>query len=382
MNSFDLIYEKITPKKVKLKQHKPVIISVPDINFTGDSLKFILERLKYLKNFKAIQLHVIFDLGKTNFSDKITFLLLDIIFYDLFKTTRWMLDLKINVELCLGAFNSGIKTTAFYRTLEKPGAEFDRNTFIKEFEKFVTTEDTYRRYVTREKFEQKSTILSAISTDISTVLSQIYDDENWINEVCNVIDELIDNTYSHTESDCLIDINVCNVSDCESKNYKLLNIAVLNFSEDRIFDRIKNNIKEEKYSHTDEVYQNVYKAYQNHQQFFNEIYNEDDFFNVTVFQNGVTTRNLCSGTSGTGLTELIRNIVGKTKDSYSYVLSGENILFFGNKYLEIKDKHFVGFNEEADYISCRPDISVIERSRVYIPGTIFHLSLLRENYDG
>ena len=232
-------------------------------------------------------------------------MLLDIIFYDLFKTTRWMLDLKINVELCLGAFNSCIKTTAFYRTLEKPGAEFDRNTFIKEFEKFVTTEDTYRRYVTREKFEQKSTILSAISTDISTVLSQIYDDENWINEVCNVIDELIDNTYSHTESDCLIDINVCNVSDCESKNYKLLNIAVLNFSEDRIFDRIKNNIKEEKYSHTDEVYQNVYKAYQNHQQFFNEIYNEDDFFNVTVFQNGVTTRNLCSGTSGTGLTELI-----------------------------------------------------------------------------
>ena len=102
---------------------------------------------------------------------------------------------------------------------------------------------------------------------------------------------------------------------------------MLNFSEDRIFDRIKNNIKEEKYSHTDEVYQNVYKAYQNHQQFFNEIYNEDDFFNVTVFQNGVTTRNLCSGTSGTGLTELIRNIVGKTKDSYSYVLSGENILF-------------------------------------------------------
>lgn len=155
MNSFDLIYEKITPKKVKLKQHKPVIISVPDINFTGDSLKFILERLKYLKNFKAIQLHVIFDLGKTNFSDKITFLLLDIIFYDLFKTTRWMLDLKINVELCLGAFNSGIKTTAFYRTLEKPGAEFDRNTFIKEFEKFVTTEDTYRRYVTRENLNKK-----------------------------------------------------------------------------------------------------------------------------------------------------------------------------------------------------------------------------------
>lgn len=380
MNQFGLVYNKVTAIKVKVKQNKPVMINVPKFNdgfFTGESLKYILERVKFLKKYyRPIKLNIILSIGKVRFQDKITILMLDMLLYDLAKINNWKVNVSIEVDFKNNAFNHSIKSTSLYRTAWGNGL-LDNEAFLKNFEQLVITQEIYRRYVKREIFDKKPDIISSICSDIDTFLSGLFHDDKWIDEVCEAIAELIDNTYAHTESDCLIDINVGEFSDPDDKQYKMLNIAIINFAEKRIFDQIKENIIEKKYPEHDELYQDVYKAYDNHKIFFDEEYNEDDFFNITAFQNGVTTRRLNSGNSGTGLTSLLRNIVGKTQESYSYVLSGDNIIFFHDKYLEVNNR-FIGFNEEKDYINSKPDRLVIAKSSLYIPGTFFHLSLLRE----
>lgn len=100
---------------------------------------------------------------------------------------------------------------------------------------------------------------------------------------------------------------------------------------------------------------------------------------ITAFQNHVTTRDIKSGSGGTGLTRLIQNIIGKSKDDYSYTLSGRNILFFKDKYLNISKDKFIGFNEENDYFNSMPDLDVVNKSALYIPGTVHNLLLIKES---
>jgi len=208
-----------------------------------------------------------------------------------------------------------------------------------------------------------------------------FDDDKWINEVGEVVGELLDNAYSHTSGDCLIDIDLCDANDQNQSSYKFLNVAVINISENRIFDQIKYNIIEGKYCKDDKLYKDVYTAYENHKSFFTDHYEEDDFFQITAFQNGVTSRTVESGNSGKGLTALIKNIVGKTHESFSYVLSGKNILYFKEDYLDINTTGFIGVNETADYISTKPTDEVVLKSDLYVPGTIFHLSLIRKKNE-
>lgn len=381
MNKFELIYNEVKEKKVKVTQHKPIIIISNDRIFTSKSLANILGQIKFIKKYYGFfekSKTIVLRLGKVDFADKITYLLLDTIIYDLVKNTKFRVNIEIDVNLS-HIINQGVKSTAMYRASNHKTGFFDKDLFIKIYEEKVSLEeDYYRRYITRESLENNLQLPSIIVTDISYFLKMVFDDGKWIEEVCEVVGELLDNAFFHTEGDCLIDIDLCNANDKEQCEYKFLNIAVINFSENRIFDKIKYNITEEKYSKEDDLYKNVYEAYANHKKYFSERYKEDDFFQITAFQNGVTSRTIKSGHSGKGLTSLIKNIMGKTHESYSYVLSGKNILYFKEEYLDIHSTGFIGFNQTSDYITSKPDDEVILKSDLYIPGTIFHLSLIRK----
>lgn len=382
MKEFNLLYEYVKTIKVKVLQNKPIDIYINDSIINSSTLNILVGKLKYVKLYykyfkKTIHLH----LGKIVFADKITYLLLDLIIYDLLKNTNFKIHIDVDIDL-KHIINQGIKSTAFVRSTDPESHILNPKLFIEIYEKKMSiANDYFRRYITRNSFDESIELPSVVITEISTFLKTAFDDEIWIDDVCDVMSELLDNIYSHTNSDCLIDIDICDANDSNDNLYKVLNIAVINFSENKIYDRIKNKILEREYSESDYLYRNIYKAYDYHKNQFSNKYNEDDFFQITAFQKGVTTRENHSGNSGKGLTTLIKKIVDKTHESYSYVLSGNNILCFEQEYLDINTDGFIGFNKDNNYISDTPAENIILKSDLYIPGTIFHLSLFRKSED-
>lgn len=382
MNNFNLIYKEIIEKKIKVIRNKEIIIKAGASVFTSTNLKVFLEKIKCLKKYSFLNLNILFDFGEIEFADKVTYIILDMMFYDLFLSTNFNIRVKMNLNT--SAWHYGFKNTALKRSAE-PSGRINKAQFLNEYKKKIATNETgnlYRRYIERSTLENDYSYPSKVITEINFVLKQNFNDVEWVNDVCEAIAEVIDNTNSHTDSDCLIDIDICPATNqVDDTDVKILNIVVANFSEERMFDKIKSNITNKAYPNEDDLYRDIYKAYKNHSCYFDKDYNEDDFFHITAFQNGVTSRNCISGNSGTGLTTLIRNIVGKTVDCYSYALSGKNILFFRDGYLNIHEGH-IGFNDENDYINFKPSNKVIEKSDVFVPGTIFQLSLVRKReYD-
>lgn len=377
MNNFGLIYKTINEVSLgKIIKDRPIRINAYSESFNSGTLLYILQRVKYLKRYKWLPLKVDLILGDVSFADKITYLMLDMIIYDIFVTTKFDLKIKVNVD-CTRVMHNGFKGTALYRATIKSGGKLNKTAFITEYENSIYIDTSiYRRYYKRDILDTNPQIPSIVATEIESMLSPHYNDDVWIEEVCEAVAELVDNTIAHTDSDCLIDLDICDTSDEE---YKVLTIAVINFSEERLFDRIKSNIIQETYPRDDSLYEIVYSAYDNHKQFASKDYTSDDFFHITAYQNGVSTRTLKSGSSGTGLTTLIRNIIGKTDETFSYSLSGNNIVFFHNDYMKVLDSGFIGFNEESDYINYPPSDQVVNKSSVYIPGTVFQLSLVRKN---
>ena len=249
---------------------------------------------------------------------------------------------------------------------------------MNEYRKLVVNKNTFRKLLTREELDDSMTE-SIIYTDVANSLKICCDDEEWVDSISEVVSELICNVSSHTKGDCLLDINFSNtIKDDKDKKHILINVSVINFSDNNLYDKIKFNIKNKKYHQDDELYKKIYGAYDIHKNYFDKHYNEDHFFMITAFQNHVTSRNLKSGNSGTGLNRLIQNILGKAKDDYSYTMSGKNIIFFKNQYMNISNDRFIGFNKEKDYFNSRPDKHVISQSALYIPGTIHNLLLIKE----
>lgn len=380
MNNIQLIYKNIKPIKVNYRKN-PIIIYVNRDKIDSVALFNIISKFKYLLTYRFREFSIIIKFKNLTFKDKITYLVLDAIIYDLLKRSKFNINIEFEKQDDSNIHNSGFSGTSLYRTI-KQHRYIDKNKFIKEYEQaFYCDNTTYRRVISKENLKNIETP-SIIGSEVATVLKAYSNDEEWIDALSEVASELVCNVSSHTEGDCLLDINfsdnIENSEDIEEKRYTMVNIAVINYSEYRLFDKIKDNIKNKMYNHKDPLYKRVYGAYDKHKKLFDTIYTEDDFFLITVFQNHVTSRSFKSGNSGTGLTRLIENIIGKAKTDYSYVLSGNNILFFITRYLTMSDDRFIGFNEERDYFSYGPSKNTIGKSSLFIPGTIYNLLLIRD----
>lgn len=380
MNNIELLYKDIKAKKISLLKG---IIRI-DINFDkidSKALMYLLQNLKYLLDFKYKNYTILINFKLLNFADKITYLILDAIIYDLFKRTAFDIGVCFNGEDSKNVHNDGFSGTALYRSWGEDG-HIDKKKFISLYEKGTYIDrKTYRRLLSRDLLNDYSTP-SIINSDVASILKTCCDDEEWVDEVAEVTSELVDNVGFHTDSDCLIDINIedqaLKSSDVIEKPLLLVNIAIINFSKERLFDKIKLNLDEKNYKDDDKLYSRIYKAYETHKEFFNKDYTDEDFCLVTAFQKKVTTRSLKSGSSGTGLTKLIQNIIDKTYLDYSYVLSGNPVLFFKSECLSMSDEGFIGFNRQNDYFNARPAEDVIYKSSLNIPGSIYNLLLIKE----
>ena len=380
MKNIELIYKNLKECKVNRKR-SPIVINIQEDVFNSNSLVFIASRFKYLLKYRYLPYSVAINFKSINFADKITYLILDTLLYDLFKRTNFTVCIQVEGEVGDRIHNAGFEGTAMFNSVIS-GGDIDKKAFIKFYEKgIVVNNSIYRRFLTRETLKNIQTP-SIIYSEVATILKTYSDDEDWNDSISEVISELICNASSHADGDCLLHINFnkCADENIEKSDEKerLINIAVINFSNNRLFDKIKENLEKKKYIESDLLYNRIYKAYSKHSNYFNEYYKSEHFFLITAFQNHVSTRSYSSGTSGTGLTALIQNIIGKTKSEYTYVLSGNNILFFQPKYLKMSPDKFIGFNEENDYFNYSPANEVIGKTNLYIPGTIYQLLLSRD----
>ncbi len=391
MKYAELIFENVQEQKVVQKNGVYLIdLNKGDEKFTSKKLKYLVSDLKYLlNNCWDRRKDVVINLGKTIFTDKISYLVLDtIIFYFLDKLKNIKLKVKINFKFKKSVINNGFIGTALYKSLKEAKSGYiNRETFLKEYTKeFTSNRRFYRRIITADKLKSNLQYPSIIFSDIGSILELEFNDDEWIDAVSEIASELVCNIGSHTDGDCLIHFDIVkdvqfNNKNNTSKKYNCVCLSILNLAPTRLFDKIKENLKSCKYDETDSVYKQIYQAYNNHKEFFDKEYEEDDFFFITAFQNHVTTRQLKSGNGGTGLTNLIERIIDKTEKDYSYVLSGKNIIFFQSECLgvsEVYNKKMVGFNKKRDYIKSKPDRSVINRSNLYIPGCAYNLLLVKE----
>lgn len=401
MKNIELIYDKVREKEPSIKK-KDIIITIQGNKsmrqgnkFTSYSLKQLLQQFKYIIKYRYTNKikgkDILIKLGNIDFADKITYLILDAILYHLINIT----DLKIIVhikDLKLSTIhNMGFIGTALYKNItskEYRGylnnkvflRDYDKKYFCEQYDSEKQEVEIYHRYIESNQLKQKLEWPSIVAQDIGNILQGYINDEDWIDHICEVVSELVCNIQSHTQSDCLVDINFSPVEKSNNdKKYLSMNIAIFNFCNDLLYDKIKEKIELKEYSVEDCVYSMVYKAYNNHIQMFNKHYKEEDFFLITAFQNHVSSRKNYSGTGGTGLTSLIQNIINKTDLDFSYVLTGSNILFFRDEYLSLSGKEkFIGFNDQKDYINYRPAEKVIGESHLYIPGTIYNILLIKE----
>lgn len=381
MKNIHLIYDYLEPKPInRKKEFKEIHIKEKSIN--SKVLLFIASRFKYLLKYRLLKYKVVLRFDYFEFADKITYLILDALLYDLLSKTNFEIYVEVECTPEERIQSLGFESTALYRTGVKTGSHINRKVFLEEYKKFIVNKNNFRKLLSREELD-KSVTESIIFTDVANALKICSDNEEWIDTISEVVSELICNVSSHTKGDCLLDINFSDTIEGKQPDdlgkYVLVNIAVINFSENNLFDQIKYNIKNKKYEKDDALYKKIYESYNTHKDFFDDKYDENHFFMITAFQNHVTTRDLKSGSGGTGLTRLIQSLIGMAKEDYSYTLSGKNILFFINEYLNISDDKFIGFNKENDYFNFRPGVEVTNNSSIYIPGTIHNLLLIKES---
>ena len=378
MHHFKLLYDNIPETKVNTRTGL-VNIYFKNNELSGYTLFELSKKIKYLKKFRYLKLSILFKMKDIVFLDKITCLIFDRLLLDLCETTNFTIMFEADIEFNALKNQSFLSTILYYLLENQSNGTLDKKKFIHNYyQRQLGNIYHYRRMVRHDEFSDHS-LQSKIYSDVASVLGVFVSDSEWVDDVSETVAELVNNVDSHTISDCLIDIDInSDIVDTSDNNSKCssINIAVMNFSDNNIFDQVKDNVLKKIYPETDPLYKRIYYAYDNHKTQFSTDYLEDVFFMVTAFQNHVSTRETTSGTGGTGLPTLVNNIINKTRSDFSYLLSGTRMLVFHSDYLTFDKDGFIGFNEENDYFTKPASKYVRDFSPLYIPGTIFLLQLI------
>lgn len=341
-------------------------------------IKRILMFLDSIKKKHALSLlPVIIDLGEQAIiEDKLTYILLSCICHNLITNERCRLIL--NFSFPKNIFNDGVENSYLkYVNGTREGYDI----FLKHFN-FNIQRKHYRRVLTSEGFDGSQTAKTVQEMD--SFLQHCFIPPDYCDRISNIVGELIDNSLDHSQSDCLVDIDV--TSDYVKKHsgpsqhiYYGVNIVVLNFSDILIGDGVSQKLKlvslnpESPSIH--QRYRDVLSAYAYHSQKWSDEYNEDDFNIIASFQYKISSRPSCV-TGGTGLTQLIRGLEDKSDEYECYLLSGTKKLRFIRDCLVYDDNEWVGFNNTGNFLTDIPSNRCIGKSGLFFPGTAYNFNFV------
>lgn len=347
-----------------------VVINVRLTTFNSTAIKRIIAIVNDIhRRYGNKNVPLRFMLGKVRFMDKLTYVTLECIMYQLM--AEYKHDISLSFYPDIGIDIEGIQSSPLLLLMSSKRER--RLQFIEKFELDIY-KNHFRRIVNRNNI--------GILDDLNYFLNNMFDiDSESREEVCEVISELISNSTEHGEGECLVDIDVTNMySKVDShSDYYGINIVVLNLSDVLLGTQIKSRMLSEKFK-TDR-YKSLKKAYDYHKQFFNDLYLEEDFFNICPFQNKISGRSEEELTGGTGLTMLIESLEQKSDNNMCYVLSGHRVIFFEQKYMHYNND-WIGFNESNNFLTDLPNINIniniIRYCDIYFPGTAYNLHFIME----
>ena len=374
MKNTNLLFDKNAEKI--LRSYKVnngwIVVEIFTEIFKGESVKRVISIVNGIHNYYGkINVPILFDFGHVRFADKLTYIILECLMFHLMNHCGH--DVKIIFSPQIEIDVEGIGSSPLM--LLSSNKSKKRKLFIEKFQ-FEIYLRHFRRIVERGNI--------GILDDLNYFLKVFDISEENREGICEVISELISNGTEHAEGECLIDIDVTDIYNKVDRNksiigdYYGINIVVLNLSEVLLGTQMKEKILCGNLL-TDR-YKSVCAAYDYHKSFFNDKYMEEDFFNMSAFQHRISSRTNEEMTGGTGLTLLIKSLERRSDNNLCYVLSGNRILCFYQKYLEYKND-WIGFNDSNDFLTAIPNMENIQYCAMFFPGTAYNLHFIMEKQD-
>lgn len=371
MNNVNKIFNKVSPidhrSSKNSKKHK---IYINGHIFCSTSITKLLEHIKYIVENKLKFFHLRITINTKYIADEATLITFEILLYYLIK--NHICDVTYTFIIDRGSLGyEHFRTSNLYRYNTK---KVNNEEFMCLFEKETYIyQNHFRKMCINNDKNKRGVFLSVLISEISTFLFAYDIEESYAEGLSETITEIVGNSLEHSDGDCLLDIKI---AINRAGNYKNINVTTITISDtllsSNIREYIENNNKDS-YSPRNEI---VLQAYENHRKFFSETYDIDSFSMISAFQKYVTTRKNAKMSGGTGLTTLIKQLKNKAKKDYCYVLSGNDILYFKEPFLDLTEDGLIGFNENNDYISSIPKNDIIYKIENSFNGTIYNLSFI------
>lgn len=324
--------------------------------------------------YKSVNMPIYILLGEVKIIDKLSYIILECICYSLMSdyhhavSVLWKPENNITTQ---GIFSSPL---AIINTSKaKPS--------LKYIEKFKSEIYRYhfRKVVNPDNIE--SNYVGKLQQEINSFLSTFYIEEEYRDDIVEMIGEIVGNVAEHAMTDCLLDIDVTtdhiknDSTKLQSDSYYGINIVIMNFSKILFGDKIKNRIINNNLS-GNERYELLNKAYEYHMSYFSEDYMLEDFANLASLQHKISGSPEKGRAGGQGLTKLIKSLQDKSDMDNCYILSGNRVVYFKKDTLSYDDDDWLGFNEEKDFFNKIPDKDIISSCIVNFPGTAYNLNFV------
>lgn len=362
------------------KESKKIEAVMKKRPFSGLEINRIISMINAAHaKYKTLKFSVILDLDKVVFIDKLTYVFLECICYILI--VKYHHPVYISMQEIKDIGTSGITSSPLL--LLNTNKREKMLKFIEKF-KFDIFHNHYRRVISGKE-KENTNFLGELYKEIDTFLIPFGIECECRDKVGLVITELVGNACEHAKAECLIDIDVAPDYQkyekdelVDDNNYYGINITIINFSDKLLGDDVGTNILSKNIEDFEERYKQIFEAYSKHSQNFDELYNVEDFRNITVFQNRISGRGENHVTGGTGLTNLIRSLEERSDMYRCYVISGKKSLNFYKELLIYNKEGWIGFNESNDYINEPPKEGVIGESFIFMPGTAYNLNFVMQ----
>lgn len=306
--------------------------------------------------------------NEIQFADKLTYILLECFLYYLIVYKNKKINFNIskykNTILTEGVYYSCIK---YMNNIENFINKFQNSVSNFHFRKLIKYED--------KKLDNVSFILS----DILQFLETCGINNKEASNAAEISAELIDNALDHSQSDCLIDIDVSQKpyhktnDPTQSDEFVAVNIAVINFSKSILGEKIRTIANSE--SEKNEQYEKLKVIKDLHEKYFDENYTQNNFYMMSAFQNKISSRDNSRATGGKGLTKLISQLQEQSALNVCYVVSNDMCLYFLKDHIKQDEQKWVGFNSQND---CKlpPDKNAIKKCPLNIIGTGYNLTFV------
>ncbi|WP_270335654.1 hypothetical protein, partial [Lactococcus petauri] len=231
----------------------------------------------------------------------------------------------------------------------------------------------YRRLI---KKDAPIDSLSILNSDIASFLQNCGLDKDSAFQLGEIAAELSGNSRDHSESDCIVDVDVSSIHKHSEEDGKFIgvNLAIINFSDIGFGTLLEKNL-ENKFDEGNK-HQKLKEIYKQHKEYFSKNYPEEIFFSLASLQpkiSGQYNKSLFSK-GGLGTLRLLKALKEKAFEDKCYLLTGTNVVKFVDNLFSVEEE-WIGFNEENDFL-LPPSSEVVKRSLVDLPGTAYNLNFI------